>query len=46
MSGSGATCFALLDDAAAAGAAARSISAARPGWWVETASVAGEPPTD
>lgn len=46
MSGSGATCFALLDDAAAAGAAARSISAARPGWWVETASVAGETPTD
>lgn len=31
MSGSGATCFALLADAAAAAAAARSV--ARPGWW-------------
>lgn len=33
MSGSGATCFALYEDAAARDAAARSIAAACPGWW-------------
>ncbi|MEP9401086.1 4-(cytidine 5'-diphospho)-2-C-methyl-D-erythritol kinase [Sphingomonas sp. VNH70] len=33
MSGSGATCFALFDDAADCTAAARTIAAARPGWW-------------
>jgi 4-diphosphocytidyl-2-C-methyl-D-erythritol kinase len=33
MSGSGATCFALFDDAAARDAAARAVAAARPGWW-------------
>lgn len=33
MSGSGATCFALFDDAEAAEAAARVIAAAHPGWW-------------
>lgn len=34
MSGSGATCFALFDTAEAAAAAARSLAAERPGWWV------------
>ncbi|MFM5885805.1 MAG: 4-(cytidine 5'-diphospho)-2-C-methyl-D-erythritol kinase [Novosphingobium sp.] len=33
MSGSGATCFALFDDAAARDAAAQTIAAAHPGWW-------------
>ncbi|QQS14347.1 MAG: 4-(cytidine 5'-diphospho)-2-C-methyl-D-erythritol kinase [Rhodospirillales bacterium] len=40
MSGSGATCFGIYDDAAAAAAAGASISAARPAWWVR-AGVAG-----
>jgi 4-diphosphocytidyl-2-C-methyl-D-erythritol kinase len=35
MSGSGATCFGLFDDCRASAAAARAISAARPGWWVK-----------
>jgi 4-diphosphocytidyl-2-C-methyl-D-erythritol kinase len=35
MSGSGATCFGLYGDCAAAAAAARQVAAARPGWWVE-----------
>lgn len=34
MSGSGATVFALFDTADQAAAAARSLMAARPGWWV------------
>lgn len=34
MSGSGATVFALFDNAAAAGAAGLALSAVRPGWWV------------
>lgn len=34
MSGSGATCFALFDDDAAAQAAAQVIREAQPGWWV------------
>ncbi len=34
MSGSGATCFGLFDDAASCAAAAQKIKAARPGWWV------------
>ncbi|KQN70900.1 4-(cytidine 5'-diphospho)-2-C-methyl-D-erythritol kinase [Sphingomonas sp. Leaf62] len=33
MSGSGATCFALFDDAAACAHAATAIRAAQPGWW-------------
>ena len=33
MSGSGATCFALFEDARARDAADRAIAAARPGWW-------------
>lgn len=38
MSGSGATCFALFDDAAARTDAATAIRAAQPGWWcLETA---------
>lgn len=34
MSGSGATCFALYPDGAAAERAAAGMAAARPGWWV------------
>ncbi len=37
MSGSGATCFALFDDAAAAFRAARLLRQRRAGWWVSTA---------
>jgi len=33
MSGSGATCFGLFDDAGAAVTAAEALAAARPGWW-------------
>lgn len=39
MSGSGATCFGLFASAEAAEAAARSLSAARPAWWVAPAPV-------
>jgi 4-diphosphocytidyl-2-C-methyl-D-erythritol kinase len=39
MSGSGATCFALFDDPETAQAAARELSAAHPGWWVEPAAL-------
>ncbi|WP_370510899.1 hypothetical protein [Elioraea sp. Yellowstone] len=35
LSGSGATCFALFDDAAAAAAAARRLATAHPSWWIE-----------
>jgi 4-diphosphocytidyl-2-C-methyl-D-erythritol kinase len=34
MSGSGATCFGVFDDAPAAARAAHSLRRARPGWWV------------
>jgi 4-diphosphocytidyl-2-C-methyl-D-erythritol kinase len=34
MSGSGATCFGLYDDAAARDAAAARITAAKPDWWL------------
>jgi 4-diphosphocytidyl-2-C-methyl-D-erythritol kinase len=34
MSGSGATCFALFDDRAAAVHASRALALAHPGWWV------------
>jgi 4-diphosphocytidyl-2-C-methyl-D-erythritol kinase len=34
MSGSGATCFGLFANAGHAAAAARTVSAAEPGWWV------------
>lgn len=33
MSGSGATCFALFDDAGAMARAARAVREAQPGWW-------------
>lgn len=39
MSGSGATCFALFENAAARAAAARAL--ARPGWWVAETRLAG-----
>ncbi len=42
MSGSGATCFALFDDPAAAGWAARSLSEERPEWWVKAATLGQE----
>jgi 4-diphosphocytidyl-2-C-methyl-D-erythritol kinase len=38
MSGSGATCFGLFASPRAAAAAARSLSAARPTWWVKATS--------
>jgi 4-diphosphocytidyl-2-C-methyl-D-erythritol kinase len=34
MSGSGATCFGIFDDAPAAARAARTLSRTRPDWWV------------
>lgn len=40
MSGSGATCFALTTDAAAATALAARLARHRPGWWVAAAPVA------
>lgn len=42
MSGSGATCFGLFEEAAAAAASAAAIRAARPGWWVAATRLAGE----
>jgi 4-diphosphocytidyl-2-C-methyl-D-erythritol kinase len=41
VSGSGATCFGLFADRAAAQAAAGAIAAAQPGWWVQAAALAG-----
>jgi 4-diphosphocytidyl-2-C-methyl-D-erythritol kinase len=41
MSGSGATCFAILESSDAAQAAADAIKAAQPGWWVTAARVLG-----
>jgi 4-diphosphocytidyl-2-C-methyl-D-erythritol kinase len=40
MSGSGATCFALCESAAAADCLASEISAALPGWWVKACTLA------
>jgi 4-diphosphocytidyl-2-C-methyl-D-erythritol kinase len=40
MSGSGATCFALFADTAAANAAATRLSGERPGWWVAAGRLA------
>jgi 4-diphosphocytidyl-2-C-methyl-D-erythritol kinase len=40
MSGSGATCFGIFADQAAALAAAEALRRARPGWWVAAAPVA------
>jgi 4-diphosphocytidyl-2-C-methyl-D-erythritol kinase len=39
MSGSGATCFAIFDDAAAAQAAAEKIRLAHPEWWVHAGTL-------
>lgn len=39
MSGSGATCFALFDDARARDAAERAIRAGHPGWWTMTGAL-------
>jgi 4-diphosphocytidyl-2-C-methyl-D-erythritol kinase len=39
MSGSGATCFALFDDAKAAATAAQQIHMRRPDWWIEAAAL-------
>jgi 4-diphosphocytidyl-2-C-methyl-D-erythritol kinase len=44
MSGSGATCFGLYEDVAAARAAAARIT--RPGWWVAAGSLASRPPAE
>ncbi len=41
MSGSGATCFGLFDDAAAAAAAAAAVADARPAWWVTACRFGG-----
>jgi 4-diphosphocytidyl-2-C-methyl-D-erythritol kinase len=45
MSGSGGTCFALVDDAATARALAQAIGAAHPAWWV-VPTVLGAGPID
>lgn len=39
MSGSGATCFALFDNAADATAAAKTLAAGRAGWWVQAVTL-------
>src|SRR5262249_32283463 len=39
MSGSGATCFAIFDEAAKAQAAAQQISLAHPEWWVHAGTL-------
>jgi len=39
MSGSGATCFALFDDRAAASRAAVALQEAEPGWWVRAGAL-------
>ena len=44
MSGSGATCFALFDDRAAALIAGRALAAAEPGWWSAAGALLPEPP--
>ncbi|MCC6778603.1 MAG: 4-(cytidine 5'-diphospho)-2-C-methyl-D-erythritol kinase [Hyphomicrobiales bacterium] len=41
MSGSGATCFAVLDTAPAAAEAARALRAGYPSWWVEPTVLGG-----
>jgi 4-diphosphocytidyl-2-C-methyl-D-erythritol kinase len=41
MSGSGATCFGLCEDEAAAAVAARALARRQPEWWIAAASVAG-----
>jgi len=44
MSGSGATCFALFADRAAAERAAALLAAAEPGWWVKAGALFSGPP--
>lgn len=44
MSGSGATCFALFDDAAAAARAHRSVIDIAPQWWSVPTEIGGSPP--
>jgi 4-diphosphocytidyl-2-C-methyl-D-erythritol kinase len=44
MSGSGATCFALFADRAAALAAGRALAAAEPGWWIGAGALLAAPP--
>ena len=44
MSGSGATCFAICADAAAARRLGSNITAAHPGWWVQACRLAGSRP--
>ena len=39
MSGSGATCFAIYEDAAAASAAASRLGTGHPGWWVHAGTL-------
>ncbi len=46
MSGSGATCFGLCEDEAAASAAARALAERHPHWWITAAAVAGRDATD
>ena len=41
MSGSGATCFALFEDTAAAGMAAIALSHSHPDWWVKSTKIVG-----
>lgn len=44
MSGSGATCFALFADRAAADRGAALLAAAEPGWWVRAGALLSGPP--
>jgi 4-diphosphocytidyl-2-C-methyl-D-erythritol kinase len=44
MSGSGATCFALFDDRAAALAAGAELACAEPAWWTEAGALMTAPP--
>jgi 4-diphosphocytidyl-2-C-methyl-D-erythritol kinase len=44
MSGSGATCFALFADRAAALAGGRALSLAEPGWWSAAGALTAAPP--
>ena len=44
LSGSGATCFALADNAQGAERLAAAVAAAEPGWWVRTCRLGAPPP--
>jgi 4-diphosphocytidyl-2-C-methyl-D-erythritol kinase len=46
MSGSGATCFGIFADAAAASAAGRRLRADHPGWWVADGALLPSAPSD